>query len=987
MTPGRRRMLALALAVFLLLPGLLSAQDALETFLDTRVAAVRIRPQAAEVPPDLEPRLLERIPLKPGSLLTREDLRDSLQVLYATLHFAQIEAGAVSTPQGVEITFYTHPNYFIQAVQVEGAPGPPTAVQLVNATKLELGRLFRQDAVAAAVANIQAVMRDNGFYQAQVTPSITYDHADLLVNLLFRVARGPRARVGAVTASGDAGFSLLQLQDIAGLHPGDPVSASRLARAQRRLRKRLEKDRRLEAQVSVMPGAYDPARDSVDYRIEIRRGPRVNVAVAGARLRRGLVKRYVPIFEEFTVDEDLLQEGRRNIRDHFQSQGYFDATVEVSLRSDPVQDREDILYSVDRGQRHRLRQVTITGNRYFDRETIRERMQVTPASLLLFYGRFSQSLLNRDLQAIEALYRSNGFLQVKVAGVAETSGQDKDDLLTRITIEEGPQSRIVALSIEGARAIPEAVIRDHMATREDEPYSEATLLDDRETILNLYYDRGFPEARFEVSAEPVSGQAARFHVRVRITEGRQTFVRKVILAGLEHTRPYVVGRELRVKAGDPLSPTALLDTQRRLYDLGIFNAVDVAIQNPTGSLDQKNVMVRVEEAKRYTFNYGVGLEVQTGSVPGCSSGGNCQPQGRTGVSPRVSFDMTRLNFLGRNHTLGFKARVGRLQQRALVSYEAPYWWDHPDLKFTLIAFYEKKQDVRTFTAERMEASTQVQQSVSKSTTFLYRFTYRRVTVDQSTLQVDPNLIPLLSRPVRVGFPSFTYIRDTRDDPTDTRRGSFTTSDFSLAANAFGSESSFARLFFQNSTYLPFHRKRWVFARTTQVGFEVPFGSVANSFVPLPEKFFAGGGNSHRGFAINQAGPRDLTTGFPLGGESLFLNTVELRSPPIALPLIGENLSATIFHDMGNVFPKAGDLFEGLKRFSQKAPDQCRIAGLCDFRYLSHAVGVGVRYRTPIGPVRIDLGYNLTPTAFPIQNQSRSEQLRRFNIFFSIGQSF
>ncbi|MBI2683585.1 MAG: BamA/TamA family outer membrane protein, partial [Acidobacteriales bacterium] len=537
-------------------------------------------------------------------------------------------------------------------------------------------------------------------------------------------------------------------------------------------------------------------------------------------------------------------------------------------------------------------------------------------------------------------------------------------------------------------AISEQEVRDLMATREGEPYSETSLLDDRETVLNFYYNKGFPEARFDAMAEPMPGEPTSFRVRLRIEEGTQTFIRKVIVTGLEHTRPYVVDRELQLKDGAPLSPTAMLDTQRRLYDLGIFNSVDVAVQNPTGSLDKKNVIVRVEEAKRYTFNYGIGFEVQTGSVPAsCSSGGACQPQGRTGVSPRVSFDVTRLNFLGRNHTVGFKARVGRLQQRGLISYEAPFWWDNPDLKFTFISFYEKKQDVRTFTAERIEGSAQVQQAISKSTTFLYRFTYRRVRVDQSTLQVDPNLIPLLSRPVRVGFPSFTYIRDTRDDPTDTRRGAFTTSDFSIAAGAFGSESSFGRLFFQNSTYRPFYRKRWVFARTTQVGFEVPYGSLSNSFVPLPEKFFAGGGNSHRGFAINQAGPRDLTTGFPLGGESLFLNTLELRSPPIALPYIGENLSATIFHDMGNVFPKAGDLFEGLKRFSQKSPDQCRNAGLCDFRYLAHAIGVGVRYKTPIGPVRIDLGYNLTPTAYPIQNQNRSEELRRFNIFFSIGQSF
>lgn len=164
-------------------------------------------------------------------------------------------------------------------------------------------------------------------------------------------------------------------------------------------------------------------------------------------------------------------------------------------------------------------------------------------------------------------------------------------------------------------------------------------------------------------------------------------------------------------------------------------------------------------------------------------------------------------------------------------------------------------------------------------------------------------------------------------------------------------------------------------------------------MPLPEKFFTGGSNSHRGYAINQGGPRDATTGFPLGGDGLFLNNLELRTPPIALPYVGDNLSAVIFHDAGNVFNSPSDIFHSLAHWTQPHRETCEPQSTqpCDFNYISQAIGLGVRYRTPIGPVRVDFGYNLTPTYFPVRDDPVRgpylDHTGRFNFFFSIGQTF
>src|SRR5262249_9722307 len=139
----------------------------------------------------------------------------------------------------------------------------------------------------------------------------------------------------------------------------------------------------------------------------------VDVKLEGAHLRRGLLKKYIPVFEENAVDDDLLNEGRRNLRDYFQTKGYFDVKVDVEQRQVDVGHRS-VVYKVDLGERHKLREIVLEGNKYFNKDLIRERMEMQSANYLLLHGRFSQSMLTRDAGNVEALYRSNGFQQVKV---------------------------------------------------------------------------------------------------------------------------------------------------------------------------------------------------------------------------------------------------------------------------------------------------------------------------------------------------------------------------------------------------------------------------------------------------------------------------------------------------------------------------------------------------------------------------------------------
>jgi len=285
--------------------------------------------------------------------------------------------------------------------------------------------------------------------------------------------------------------------------------------------------------------------------------------------------------------------------------------------------------------------------------------------------------------------------------------------------------------------------------------------------------------------------------------------------------------------------------------------------------------------------------------------------------------------------------------------------------------------------------------------------------------VTDNLIPLLSKPTRVGTPNFLYIRNRRDSDLESTRGSYTTVEGGVASSYFGSEADFSRALIKNSTYYTLFRNRstgqgYVFARSTTVGIENPFGSTVlldpgvtapegASLVPLPERFYSGGGNSHRGFGLNQAGPRDPFTGYPVGGSALFLNNLEMRFPNVTVPYLQDNIGFSIFEDMGNVFARPQEMLPSLGRFHQPDKSDCfqYVTHLkCNYNYVSHAVGVGVRYQTPIGPLRFDFGYNLNPPYFPsftnivtnpVTGQSNGlfgyQRAGHFNFSFSVGQSF
>ncbi len=1003
--------------------------------------------------------IIAELKQKAGEPLDPSKVRGDLRTLFATGRYRNISVYAEKAEGGVDLVYAGEPRYFVGRVTIAGVKQERLASLLEFATRMNPGEAYSADALPTAVEAVKEALAENGFYVPKVALSTAVDTLGHQVNATFTIATGPQAVIGTVALGGtDPGMdaamfrkkgkmdcSWLSEEFDKAIHRDcvEKVTRETTSNALSGVRSYYEKLNHLEGTISLQQSTYMQPKEQVDYDFSANQGPEVKVIVDGTKLSKSRTKLLVPVYQEGAVDNDLLNEGAFNIKDYMQQKGYFDVKDKVELIGKGT-NNVVVQYTVDTGRRHKVTAVNIVGNKYFDRSTLEDLMKVKKADLYQSSGRYSAELVTDDVNAIESLYRANGFSDVKVTAKV----QDMDDaangkplkephIRVLYTVVEGPQQKFGTVALTGVAADREKAIRALMNSAPGQPFSLITLSSDRDAILNNYLAHGFEHARVEITQKVDSKDKLRTDVALNVMEGQQVFIDHVLLSGIVHTRPKVVDSQILVHAGDPLDQAALLQTQRNLYNLALFSEVNAAVQDPKGDAPDKNVLLQLTEARRWDVTYGFGFEAQTGTpgiTTGQTRGSTAAQNGQAGVSPDVSVDISRINLRGTQDSLTLHTTYGLLEEVATLSLNIPQLFSRKNLTGTIGGGYSNVQDITTFASSTLQGDVRVTQKVKRADTFIYDFQYRRVSVNPNSLEITPNLIPQLSEPVVVGGPQVTYFHDTRDpSPLNAGKGMYFSAQEFVASSKFGSQSNFNKLDTSYSTYYTFGRRKYVFARNTRIAFEKSWGPNPNAYnagdqigvastacsgtlletnptcdpVPLPERLYVGGESSDRGFGINDGGPRDLTTGFPVGGSAAVVNQLELRFPPATLPYVGSNLSFVLFHDMGNAFEYPSKMFTSIVHFNQPHASTCKnlsgpliaageqpsnAIGTCDFNYYSHAIGLGLRYATPVGPIRVDFSYNLDPTIYPVFDDYTGVLpyvglASHFNFFFSIGQSF
>ncbi len=927
------------------------------------------------------PEVDRALPFKIGSLFHARELRVAIQNLFATGRFSDVAVDATESGRGVALRFVTKRAYFVGRVVISRVKEPPNSGQLASATKLGLGLPYEHGDQTAAIDALKTLLKQNGFYHATVEGHARFEPHLEEANLSFDIVPGKRARfeepsiTGAAESFDNSIVAAAHWKRLYGLLGWQEFTEARVRQGLENIRHLYEKRDLLGSRVSLTGLSYRDRTNTVKPLIDITPGQPVRIRATGFKIGSGKLKQLVPVFQEGAIDADLLAEGQRNITRYLESHGYFEARVTYRILSQPESRQRIIIYTIISGARHRFVYLGITGAHYFPLETIRERLYLEAAEFPRFpYGRYSDAYLRQDIQAIENLYLSNGFRDVRVTSRTKDNYRGvQNHLAVFIDIQEGEQWFVSDLKIEGVSASDVAALYPTLACLAGQPFSEMDVADDRDRLLNYFYNRGYLNATFDYYVEP-DGKVRRVKLKYVLRAGERKYVRDILISGLETTRPKLVRERIELAKGEPLSLAESTESQRRLYDLGIFARVNTAVQNPDGDEDQKYLLYDFDEARHYSMNFGVGAQIaRIGG--GATSLDN--PAGTTGFAPRFAFGISRINFLGLGQTLGLQTAVSTIEQRAALTYFIPQFVSNENLDFTATALVDNSNDIRTFTAHRAEGSVQLGQRLSRAYTVQYRLVFRHVT--QSNLKIDQLLVPLLSQPETVGMAEFSIIQDKRDDPADAHHGIYTTLDLGYAPGFLGSQTEFGRGLFRNSTYHQFHRDL-VLARSTQFGVITRTGGRPS--IPLAERIYSGGSTSIRAFPDFQAGPRDLATGFPIGGNALFINNTELR-----FPLYGDNLGGVLFHDAGNVYSTLSDLSF---RFRQE--------NLQDFNYMVQSVGFGIRYRTPIGPFRVDLSFSPdAPRFFGLKGTEQDyingtavatvQKINAFQFHISLGQAF
>ena len=896
-------------------------------------------------------------------------IESTISALRGTGRFSNVEVEVKPDPGGLRVTFTLEPALYFGIFDFPGATKRFSYTRLLQVVDIPNQTPFKQDIVSKANENLHQFFVSAGYFQAEVQPEPQFDEAHLLANVVFHVNLGKRAKVGNVEVRGPepaeanrllhATRSLRATATGASLKPGKSYTPKRIDSAVALMKRDLANQHHLASKVHLDQSRYHRDTNYADIVIDARPGPVVRVRLVGAKLswlpflRGRQVKKLIPIFSEGTVDPDLVEEGRRNLIEFFQSKGYFAAKVTTNFQTQAS--NVDLVYNVERGSRHKVETVAFRGNEHFDRDELIQQVVVKPHRLVLSRGKFSDKLLRQSVSGITAFYRNRGYEDVKV----DPDVVDHEPkIYVTFQITEGPQTVVDKLTIEGNFQVSgmELAPKEGLQLSAGQPFSPKSMADDRSHIMAVYLDRGFLNAEFDSKVTPLANDPHQVDVTYRITEKQPVQVDEVFLLGTKQTRPSLMKKTTNISPEAPLSRGALLTSESKLHDLGIFDWASVEPRRPINDQNNEDVLVKVHEAGNKEVTYGFGLEVarRGGNLPSGTiplpnlppvTGGapNFTAAEKTFVSPRGSIGFTRYNVRGLAETASVSALLARLDQRALATYAQPHFrgssWSS-----LYSASIERTTENPTFEARLAEGSWQLEKPLNKDKTRRIQLRYRFRRTVLSNLLIPGLVLPEDQR-LRLSTVSATWIRDTRDKPLDASRGFYQTLDLGITPKALGSNANFARFLGQSSYYKPFGKTVW--ANRITLGLAKAFGS---GDVPTSERFFSGGETTLRGFPINGAGPQRTVPAcsnpndpatcvnlqVPVGGRQLFIFNSELRFPL----RIKEGLGAAIFYDGGNVYGPIG--------FSHFIRDY------------TNTVGVGLRYSTPVGPVRIDIGRNLNP---------------------------
>ena len=926
--------------------------------------------------PDLNTESL--VPLlaqKANQPFSQAKVDETVAALKQTGRFHDVQIQIRPEPAGVRVLFVLEPAVYFGVYSFPGAEKSFAYARLLQVAEYPPRGAYTAVDVATAQTALARFLQREGYFQAQVKTRVVTDKVHGLANVYFDTTLGRKAKFGTVTLTGATPQDTALLQSKvhsfrarlrnSAIRTGKTYSLKTLQNATNYLQSSLMSKDHLDAKVKLISANYDASNNHANITFNVQSGPFIHVKVEGAHVWSRTKKKLLPVYQEVGIDPEIIQEGRKNLVSHFQSKGFFDAKVNVTTQTQP--DGETILYQIVKGPRHKVKDVDIAGNQTLKEADLMSHVPVKKAHIFS-HGSYSENLVHTSVKNLQRVYQANGFSDVKVTPEVHN---EAGNITVTFRVVEGERDIVGAMQVQGNDTQSLSVLAPKgLNLAPGKPYSQMLAQEDRNTLMSNYLKLGYLNASFRQTAKPVDKDKHRLDVTYLIDEGPQVKTATVVTLGRGETHQALIDRVAPIPAKAPLREDDMLANETQLYNLGVFDWAEIDPRRRITTQSQEDVLVKVHEAKKNDLTYGFGFDVinrggsvpsGTVAVPGLPVVGlskNFKTSQKTFYGPRALIEYTRKDLWGKAETLSFTALGARLDQRGQVAFTDPYFlgtnWTS---SINLGGEHDAQNPIFTSVIGQFGYQLQRPLNPDRTMNIFLRYNYSQTGLTHLLL---PELVPPSDQHVRLSTLSATFVRDTRDFQLDAHKGIYETLEADFNPSALGSNFNFGKFLAQTAYYKSITPHKIIWANSVRVGFAEAF----SGHVPLSQEFFTGGGNTLRGFPLNGAGPQRLvhtcpngdTTNCPdvitapVGGNQLFLVNSEFRIP---VPL-KQGLGIVPFYDGGNVFRTIG--FHG---------------------QYTNTAGLGFRYATPVGPIRVDFGYNF----------NAPPGVKSFQYFITIGQAF
>ena len=889
-----------ALWLFVLATGLCLRAPIAGAAVPARIAAITMLVDDRAADPGME----KLTSLKPGETYSPYAVSEAVKQVFGTGLFSDVQVFG-SGDEEVELTFRLTSRLLIRAVHFRGLKPLSSRRVRESLVSLRTDIYFSEESLEKGVGEIKAALAREGYFQPRIRTSVVRDAQDPKVDVTFEISAGARYIISDIRFEGGPQVPAGDLRKLMKTRAGHPYSLAKLEKDLQRIR---DTHRGLgfpRAEAEPAPESFFVEEGTVSLLIKIDTAERVDIVISGAKVPVRLLQ---PIWEAPVFEEWGMSEGEARILSDLRGKGYIFASVRSSIEK--LEDGIRVNHKASPGKKYRIPEVQFEGNQHLTADELRS--QLLLAERMRVFGGIDGKRVFELPYEIEVLYQSRGFADVQV----NLHFHERDSTaVASFSIEEGKQRRTRRLEFIGAGLVDEPTLRGLVALKEGGPYFGPSIQRDIQILETYYLDQGIRGTRIEGRSTP-SGEGE-FDVSFLIREGASTKVQGVFISGNLVTRKKTILKEMKIKEGDLGRLENIAASRTGLEKLAVFSEarIDEVLLRP-GS---ENLVIRLREGERNYVGLGIGIEtrneLQTSSITSAQ------------LRPRGTAEYMRSNVFGSAANLSLVSQFSLAERRLIVSWQQPYFLFGLRVPTYLNGWIEE-EDRASFGYKREGVSLSVIKPIFWDLTLLAALRYASTTL--YFLNLPPNEIDREFYPYSATSVEPSFIREKRDDPFNPTRGYFSSLGLQYAFPLFATESDFLKMAFKYQRYFPV-ASRATLGATFRLG-------LGTGQIPIHERFFAGGSNSFRGQEFDELGPKDPVSGMPVGGKAMVLFNFEAVFPLLsAVP----NLGGALFYDAGNVFPNRSDF------------------SLAD---LEHAVGLGVRYRTPLGPIRLELGWNLTDPA-------------------------